>query len=72
MDLTAKPYLFRGEPAWATENHTATNLDNDCELEAYKLNFNYSGTVTYTAMLNKTILNKLLPKPVDNFTLIDF
>ncbi|CAD8123508.1 unnamed protein product [Paramecium sonneborni] len=67
-----KIYLFRGEPAWATENYTKDKLDNDCELEVFLIDFKSEDDQKYIAMLNTTLLTKLLPQPVDNFTLIDF
>ena len=39
VGAAAKIYLFRGEPAWATENYTKDKLDNDCELEVFLIDF---------------------------------
>ncbi|CAD8204678.1 unnamed protein product [Paramecium pentaurelia] len=68
----AKSYLFRGEPAWATENNTQDKLDKDCELEVFLIDIKSEVDQKYVAMLNVTILKTLLPEPVENFSLIDF
>ncbi|CAK68655.1 unnamed protein product (macronuclear) [Paramecium tetraurelia] len=68
----AQSFLFRGEPAWATENNTQDKLDTDCELEVFLLNPKSEEDQKYVAMLNTTILKTLLPEPVDKFSLIDF
>ena len=55
--------LFRGEPAWATENAdlVANKLDDDCEIEVYRFDkkFELSNPSPVT-VLTKYVLAKLL------------